>query len=325
MRTIRWGIIGCGDVTEVKSGPGFQKAEHSQLVAVMRRTGHLAQDYAQRHGVPKWYDDAQALIDDPEVDAVYIATPPASHKEYVLRCAQAGKPVYVEKPMAMNHAECLEMINACEQSGTPLFVAYYRRAMPRFLKIRQLLDSGAIGDVRFVRMTLYRPPCAADHNPAENWRIDPAIAGGGYFHDIGSHMLDFFDYALGPIRCVGGFAGNQAGLYKAEDMVCASFQFESGVQGAGLWCFSAFDSQDEVVIMGSQGKLRFGFYDNSPIELITPEGTQSFVIDNPEHVHQPLIQTIVNELNGVADCPSRGQSAARTSWVMDQVVQGFYR
>src|SRR5213592_2609043 len=96
---VRWGIIGCGDVTEVKSGPGFQKAERSSLVAVMRRNGALAADYSRRHGVPKWYDDADALIADPEVDVVYVATPPSSHMDYALRVARAGKPVYVEKPM----------------------------------------------------------------------------------------------------------------------------------------------------------------------------------------------------------------------------------
>src|ERR1044071_3205427 len=123
-RSIRWGIIGCGDVTEVKSGPAFQKARDSALVAVMRRDGDLARDYAQRHGVPRWYDNAEALIHDPEVDAVYVATPPYAHKEYTLMSARVGKPVYVEKPMAMNHEECQVMIKACQAAGVPLLVAY---------------------------------------------------------------------------------------------------------------------------------------------------------------------------------------------------------
>src|SRR5438067_5233611 len=149
-------MIGCGDVTEVKSGPGFQKAAHSRLVAVMRRNGALARDYAERHGVPRWYDDAESLVADPEVDAVYVATPPSSHEEYTLLAARAGKPVYVEKPMARDHAECVAMIDACRAAGVPLFVAYYRRALPRFLKIKELIESGAIGEVRFVAITLYK-------------------------------------------------------------------------------------------------------------------------------------------------------------------------
>ncbi len=162
MQTIRWGIIGCGDVTEVKSGPGFQKADHSSLVAVMRRNGALARDYAERHGVPRWYDDGAKLIADPEVDAVYIATPPDAHKPYTLLAAQAGKPVYVEKPMALNFGECQAMVAACQAAGTPLFVAFYRRALPRFIKIKALIDSGAIGEVRFINILLHQP---ATHRP----------------------------------------------------------------------------------------------------------------------------------------------------------------
>src|SRR5512136_2500423 len=177
MKTIRWGIIGCGNVTEVKSGPGFQKANNSQLVAVMRRNGALAKDYAERHGVRKWYDDANALIADPDVDAVYIATPPASHKEHTLAVARAGKPVYVEKPMAMNYAECEEMIEACRSAGVKLFVAYYRRALPRFLKVKGLVESGVIGQVRSVMVSLYMPPAPDELDPSHlPWRVLPEIS-----------------------------------------------------------------------------------------------------------------------------------------------------
>ena len=158
MDQVRWGIIGCGSVTEVKSGPALYKAEGSSLVAVMRRQGALAEAYARRHGVPCWYDDAQALIDDPSVNAVYVATPPSTHCEYTQRAAQAGKPVYVEKPMARTHAECQAMIAACREAGVPLFVAYYRRMLPRFRKIKALIDEGAIGEVRTVSVTLYQHP-----------------------------------------------------------------------------------------------------------------------------------------------------------------------
>ena len=207
MRTIRWGIIGCGNVTEVKSGPGFQKAANSALVAVMRRNAALAEDYARRHGVPRWYADAQALIADPDVDAVYVATPPASHMEYALACARAGKPVYVEKPMARTLAECEAMIDACRSAGVPLFVAYYRRTLPRFLKIKELIESGAIGDVRLVTVTLHQKPAPDDADPAKRpWRVVPEIAGGGKFLDLASHTLDFLDYLLGPIVQVKGLA-----------------------------------------------------------------------------------------------------------------------
>lgn len=325
MRTIRWGIIGCGDVTEVKSGPGFQKARNSALVAVMRRTGALARDYAERHDVPRWYDDANALINDAEVDAVYVATPPASHKEYALLSAAAGKPVYVEKPMALHFAECASMIDACRTAGVPLYVAYYRRALPRFLKVKRLLESGAIGDVRFVNIVLHQPAdqVATDRGSLP-WRLKPELSGGGLFVDLASHMLDFLDYALGPIGEVRGLASNQAHLYPAEDIVTGTFRFESGVHGVGTWCFSAFEKRDRTEIVGTTGRICYATFDSSPIALTTSAGTEEFPIDNPPHIQQPLIQLIVDDLNGLVASPSTGESAARTSRVMDQMLAGIH-
>lgn len=324
MKTIRWGIIGCGDVTEVKSGPGFQKANNSSLVAVMRRTGELAKDYARRHNVPKWYDNANALINDPDIDAIYIATPPDSHKEYTLLSVRAGKPVYVEKPMALNFAECQAMLNACQTANVPLFVAYYRRGLARFLKIKELLDAQAIGEVRYVTITLTMPPHADELNPQNlPWRVLPEIAGGGHFVDLASHMLDFLDYALGPIRSVQGSATNQAGLYPAEDIVTASFVFESGVQGVGTWCFTAFNNVDLTEIVGDKGKISYSTYNAQPIRLTTNNGVTDFPFDYPAHIQQPLIQTVVDALTGNGVCPSTGTSAAHTTWVMDQLLQVY--
>jgi predicted dehydrogenase len=324
MKTIRWGIIGCGNVTEVKSGPGFQQARNSALVAVMRRSGALAKDYAERHGVPHWHDDAQALISSPEVDAVYVATPPAFHKEYTILSARAGKPVYVEKPMALNFEECQEMLEACRSARVPLFVAYYRRALPRFLKVKELVESKAIGEVRFITLTLYEPPRPEELDPDTlPWRVIPEIAGGGRFVDLASHTLDFLDYVLGPIRSVQGFASNQGRYYRAEDMVTATFLFESGVHGVGTWCFTSAHSLDMNEIVGSAGKISFSTFGVEPVVLRTEEGVTHFPIDNPPHVQQPLIQTVVDELNGIGSCPSSGESAARTNWVMDRILQEY--
>lgn len=320
-KEVGWGIIGCGDVTEVKSGPGFQLAENSKLVAVMRRNGELAKEYAERHHVPKWYDDAAALINDPEVDAVYIATPPAFHKEYTILAAKAGKPVYVEKPMARNYQECLEMIEACKQAEVPLFVAYYRRALPRFLKIKELIDSGVLGDIRFVRTMQYQPVLKDD----QAWRVQPELAGGGLFLDLASHTLDILDFLLGPIKEAKGFASNQNGSYQAEDIVTGTYLFESGIHGTGTWCFSAHDHIDENEIVGSKGKLTFSTFGNGPITLTTVGETKEWVIENPRHIQQHLIQLMVDELAGKGTSPSTGVSGARTNWVMDQLIKGYYQ
>ncbi len=311
-------------MTEVKSGPGFQKAKYSQLVAVMRRNGALAKDYAERHGVPKWYDDANALINDPDVDAVYIATPPSSHKEHTLAVARAGKPVYVEKPMARSYAECVEMVAACRSAGTPLFVAYYRRALPRFLKVKALIESGAIGEVRFVTATLYQKPAPDELDPRTlPWRVVPEIAGGGNFLDLASHTLDLLAYYFGPIQSAHGVASNQGQLYRAEDLVTGTFVFESGAQGVGSWCFTAFRDYDMNEIVGTRGKIAFSSFGVEPIVLTTADGVTEFAIAHPPHVQQPLIQTVVDELNGVGQCPSTGVTGARTSWVMDEMLKEY--
>ncbi|MEH7382697.1 Gfo/Idh/MocA family oxidoreductase [Bacillus sp. JJ1533] len=322
-KKVRWGIIGCGNVTEVKSGPAFQKIANSELVAVMRRTGELARDYAERHHVPKWYQNADELIQDPEVDAIYIATPPGSHKEYTLKAAQAGKPVYVEKPMGRNFEECLEMIKACKEANVPLYVAYYRRGQQRFLKIKELLNNGAVGEVRFVSTTQYRK---AKEDPTNlPWRVQPKLAGGGLFFDLASHTLDILDFLLGPIKEVRGFASNHGGLYEAEDIVTGTYLFETGIHGVGSWCFTAFQNEDINEIVGSKGKLTFSTFGDEPVVLTTENGTEEWSFERPQHVHQPLVETIVAELTGKGGvCPSTGESGARTNWVMDEMVRGYY-
>ena len=100
MEHVRWGFIGCGEVTEKKSGPAFNLIEGSEVVAVMSRRADRAQSYAERHGVKRWYTDPQALLNDPKVNAVYIATPPSTHATYAIMAMKSGKAVYVEKPMA---------------------------------------------------------------------------------------------------------------------------------------------------------------------------------------------------------------------------------
>ncbi|MEO8612246.1 MAG: Gfo/Idh/MocA family oxidoreductase [Chloroflexota bacterium] len=325
MKTIRWGIIGVGDVTEIKSGPAFYKADHSQLVAVMRRSGDKARDYSERHHVPRWYDDGDALIRDSEVDVVYIATPPDTHESYTLKAAAAGKPVYCEKPMARNYAECQRMIEACKQVNVPLWVAYYRRAMPRFVKIKELVDSKSIGDIRAVSIRLYKKADVPPNLPANElpWRVVPKISGGGHFVDLAAHQIDFLNYVLGSVESVAGRATNQEGLYPAEDTVSAAFQYPSGVLGSGVWCFSAGYNLDEIMLVGTQGTLSFATFDVSPVMLTTNQGTQSISLNYPQHVHQPLVETIIAELNGQGKCPSTGETAARTSWFIDEVLKSY--
>jgi 1,5-anhydro-D-fructose reductase (1,5-anhydro-D-mannitol-forming) len=320
---IRWGMIGCGDVAEVKSGPALQKAAGSSLVAVMRRDSAKAADYARRHAVPRHYDSAVALVADPEVDAVYVATPPSSHLELAMLAADAGKPCLVEKPMALCHAECVRMVDAFETRHVPLFVAYYRRALPRFVEARRLLQAGAVGTPTSVHIFQYDRLLQGD--AAQAWRVDPAVAGGGLFLDLASHGFDLLDFLLSPITAVDGIAVNTGGTYAAEDVTTACFSFESGMAGTGVWNFNADRSADGIVVSGTDGELHMPVFANAPLVLRAGGREDVLPFSNPPHVHEPLVQTIVDELIGRGRCESTGRSGARASWVMDQCLASYYR
>ncbi|MDX7997742.1 Gfo/Idh/MocA family oxidoreductase [Xenorhabdus sp. Reich] len=325
MQKVRWGIIGCGDVTEVKSGPAFYKLENAELVAVMRRNADLAKDFAERHNIRKWYSDAESLINDPEIDAVYIATPPSTHKKYTILAAQAGKSIYVEKPMALTFEECNEMIAICRFQKVPLFVAYYRRALPRFIKIKALIDSGAIGTPRIVHCMLFRELSALYQDPDNlPWFVKPEISGGGLFVDLACHTLDILDFLLGKIISVKGHANSQAKAYPAEDCVSMSFMFENNIQGVGIWNFVASAREDKVEIIGTKGKITFATFGDSPISYYDKNNQlHQYHFENPKHIQMPLIQTVVDEIQGNDICPSNGESAARTSWVIDEVLKEY--
>lgn len=321
---VRWGIIGCGKVCEVKSGPALQKAEGSELVAVMRRDVELARDFARRHGVPTVHATAQELIADPNVDAVYIATPPGSHCELALEVAAAGKPAYVEKPMARNHVECARMVEAFERAHQPLFVAYYRRALPRFLKVKDILASGVLGTLTNVEVR-YTSNGQSRLDPKNlPWRVRAEESGGGLFLDLGSHTLDVLDFLLGPLESISGEAENASHTSLVEDRVRMRFATRSGAAGSGLWDFTSATYEDSIVFTGSLGTLRVATFGDGPIELSTRSGTESFSLPNPEHIQQPLIQSIVGALLGRGGCSSTGESAARTSHVLDQALRGYY-
>jgi predicted dehydrogenase len=328
--TVRWGIIGCGAVCEVKSGPALYKARGSALTLVMRRDAAKAEDFARRHGVPRFTSDAASLITDPEVDAVYIATPPGSHAEYALAVAKAGKPCYVEKPMARSAAECAVMLEAFERARQPLFVAYYRRALPRFLRVGEILGSGRLGGLCAVSHTYQREQSDVAAPSASGWREQPVHAGGGLFLDLASHVLDLFDFLLGPVVDVAGYAASQvlegaAGEPRPEDGVVFSVRFRSGVLGTGRYNFRAASSVDRLEFIGSRGSLSLSAFGSEPLELRVGHAHESIDVAQPEHVHQPLVQSIVDELSGAGErCVSRGDSALRTSEVIDRVLAEYY-
>ncbi len=324
MQKLNWGIIGCGDVTELKSGPAFSKIENSTLVAVMRRDAEKAKDYAARHHVSKWYTNAGELINDPDVNAIYIATPPSSHEAYSIAAINAGKPVYVEKPVAMNAAAALRLQTLAEAKGIKLVVAHYRRALPYFEKIKSLIEENTIGEVRFAKLQLSTAPVSRDVLLDSNkaWRFNPAISGGGLFHDLSPHQLDIMYHLFGAVAAVQGFSLNQQQLTAADDLVSGSILFESGVLFNGLWCFNAAagEEQDICEIVGSEGKISFGFFGKSDLLLHRNGTEESFSFEPPLHIQQPMIEKVVAHFLGEGENPCQPEDAVVIMDIIDQIT-----
>ena len=323
MKQINWGFIGCGEVTERKSGPAFNLVEGSRVVAVMSRSSEKASSYAQRHNIPRWHTDAQSLINDPEVNAVYIATPPSSHATYAIMAMKAGKPVYVEKPLAASYVDCQRVMRISRETGVPCFVAYYRRKLPYFDKVQELLQEGAIGKVVNVQIRFSVPPRDLDYNSTNlPWRVQRDIAGGGYFYDLAPHQLDLLQEFFGPIVHVSGFSANRGGLYQTEDTVSASFAFQDGMPGSGSWCFVGHESArtDQIELIGEKGRICFSVFTYSPIVLQTSQGKQEITIPNPPHVQLPMIEEVVRHLQGNGTCTADCISATSVNWVLDRIL-----
>ncbi len=320
---INWGIIGCGDVTELKSGPAFNKVPDSKLVAVMRRDGAKAKDYAERHGVPKWYDDGYQLINDPEVNAIYVATPPASHEEYTVAALRAGKPVYVEKPMSTRVEDCIRMRDVAASTGVKLTVAHYRRAVPMFMKVKQLIDEHEVGNIRTVLLRTLQP-ATRNLQPESNWRLDPKIGGpGGLFYDLAPHQLDLMVHYFGPVDEVFGISANQAGLYGAQDIVTGIIRFKNNIVFSGSWCFTVHEEQkeDKCEIIGSKGKISFPVFGN---RITVMKETQSYDLnfEHPQHIQQPMIEQIVRYFSGNGPNPCSADQAIESMALMEKFVSG---
>ncbi|MGX1110797.1 1,5-anhydro-D-fructose reductase (1,5-anhydro-D-mannitol-forming) [Pseudoalteromonas sp. MBR-15] len=319
-KPIRFAIIGCGAVTEVKSGPAYQQTDGIELVGVTRRDLNKARDYARRHHVPKVFASPSELINDAQVDAVYIATPPDSHKTFALEVAAAGKPCCIEKPLAPSYEDSLAIVEAFKEAKQPLFVAYYRRSLPRFNKVKSLIESGAIGKVRHVSWHLSKPASALDLSREYNWRTDKQIARGGYFDDLASHGLDLLAYLLGDFEKVHGFCANQQGLYSAFDAITAHWHHKSGITGCGSWNFACANRFDDVIIYGSEGEICFSVFDEKPIELNNTLGIRQLSIENPTHIQQFHVENMAQFFDFGAPHPSTGVTALHTSWVMEQIL-----
>lgn len=313
---IKWGFIGCGDVVENKSGKPFWLDGKSTVDAVMCRNIDSAKDFAKRYNIKNYYNDVDILLANEDIDVVYIATPPSTHMMYAKKAIMAKKSVYVEKPMGINTQECMEVLELANKNKVSIFVAYYRRALPYFQDIKNMVDSGEIGEIRTVNIMHYAKKPANDDLV---WRRDPEISGGGLFHDLGCHTLDILDYIISPISEVYGTCENQRKLFKSVDSVCASFKFENGVLGTGLWCFDVNEKNEKVQIIGNDGMIEFSVYGNE-IKLIK-NTTKTLEYKHPSFIQEPMIHNVIFSLMGEKEALSTGNSAIRTTQIIEKITE----
>lgn len=321
-KVIRWGILGCGKVVEEKSGPAFNRVANSSLYAVMRRNLELAKHSANKLGAVKWYDDVNMLINDRMIDAIYISTPPGVHYEQALACSCAKKPTYIEKPFARNYNESLEIVNAFERSKTPLFVAHYRRALPRFKELKKVIDSGEIGKVCEVDFKLMRKYIPSEIS--QSWLYNPEISGGGKFFDIAPHTIDLMVFLFGDFEDVHGFASNNNKDYLVEDIVVMSFKTKSGVLGTANFNSLSNEKSDQMAIYGTDGYVVLNVHGDAPIKVNGINGTRYIDIKNPVNIEEPMIQAVVDDLLGTAKCPCTGRDALITTAIIDSVLSDYY-
>ena len=320
MKNINWGIIGCGDVTEVKSGPAFYKLDGSSLHMVMRRNEQKLKSYAMRHHVAKYTTDYKELLADNEIDAVYIATPPNMHCQYTVEAAKHKKAVYVEKPMATNIADCEKMMAACRENGVPLYVAYYRRGQEKFKYIKKLMQDEAIGRVLSYSHIFSCLPVA--FNPERAWLMNPDVAGEGLLFDIGSHMVDIAAFIFGDVKTAQGASRKSNENPGISETAGGILQHQSGVQGCVQLTFCSHVQKDEFEIIGERGRVAFAVMSNEPV-LVEIDGAQKVVEFAPiEHVQMPYIAEVMEDMRGSGQLDSTGAYGLQTQRVLEVLGRG---
>ena len=320
MATLRWGILGCGNVAEYKGGPPLYSVDDSELIAVMRRDRAKAEDFAERHGAQRAYSDIGDLLADDEVNAIYIATHPYLHCEQTIRTAQAGKHILCEKPMAMTVEECQRMIDACHDAGVTLMLAYYRNFYPNIVKMKALMDEGAIGEVVLARVnhTGFYDPSRHD---LSSWRVDEKISGGGVLMDLGSHRISLLQYLMGDIASVQGYAEAVHLDIETDDSAVFTLCFESGAHAVANINWNVGVSIDDVEVYGTEGALRCSPLNSGNLTLETESAGLVKMHQTPfPHTHTGLVEDFLNHLKTGELIRCSGEAGLQTNAIIAQIM-----
>ena len=289
MRRVSFGLVGCGDIARKRIAPALRDLENCELIAVSRADAARAEAFAKEFGAKRWHADWRELIEDAEVEAVYVATPVYLHAGQAVAAAEAGKHVLVEKPMALNVAECERMNAAAEANGVRLGVAYYRRFYPAVARVKELLESGELGVPVVAQMNAFERFDPAPENP-RRWLIEKSNAGGGPMFDFGCHRVEVLIDLFGDVKAVRALVGNVLFEREVEDTACALLQFERGTQGVISVTHAAREPQDTLEIFGSEGSVSIDVLNEGLLRVRTKEGER--FESHPPHanLHAPLME-----------------------------------
>jgi 1,5-anhydro-D-fructose reductase (1,5-anhydro-D-mannitol-forming) len=269
---IGWGIVGLGRVADTAIAPAVAAAANSTLAGVVSRTAAKAEEFAARHGAPAAYDDYRTLLEDPSVDAVYIATPNALHADQVVAAAEAGKHVLCDKPMATSVEDARRQLAACEAADVQLGIVFHNRYLPWVRDVRRLLAEGAIGDVLTVQLE-----ASAGHWPPEGWRNDPSLAGLGTVYNQGVHAYDALRYLLDaePVA-VSAMFDDEGGRYAIETTALSLIRFDNGVLASVNCNERSPHPQNDIAIFGTAGRIvgrnLTRSREDGELHVLTPDG-----------------------------------------------------
>ncbi len=322
-KKIRWGFLGCGKVVQKKSGEAFRSVPNSEIAVIMRRDLEAAKESAERFGAPVWCDSVTKLLKN-DIDAVYIATPPGLHYEQAMECLKAKKAVYLEKPFARNYTEAKALTEAFEKAEIPLYVGHYRHALPRFLKIREMLNENKIGEIKTIDFYLNR---IFSKKEADNsWLYNPVLSGGGKYYDIAPHTVDIINFLFGDICEVKGNVKNLGTGCPLENIVEMSFQTKNGVLGTAKFNCVAEEKSDRMLVTGTNGTMEFSVHGKTDVIVKDIQGNvvEQFDLPDPKAVEEAMVQSVVEDLLGLSQCESKAKEVLVTYKVLDEVLDEFY-
>ncbi|MCK5758715.1 MAG: Gfo/Idh/MocA family oxidoreductase [Clostridiales bacterium] len=225
MKKVKWGIIGAGGIADRRTMPGIELAENAEIYAVMEIDMTVAKLLKDKYKVAKAYDNEIDILKDPEVEAVYIASPVVHHKRQAMLAADMGKHILLEKPIALTVEEGQEVIDYCKEKGVLLATGFMMRYHAYHQAMKELVDVGKLGQIVSCRAQL---TCWYPDIPG-NWRQAKATSGGGALMDMGVHCLDLIQYITGSkTKRAAGMASTLTFDYEVEDSGSMLIELENG-------------------------------------------------------------------------------------------------